>query len=145
MNEVLALAAGLGGKKEVIRGGEGGTHPIPWPYSHGVKVGNVLMIAGQVALDDELRIVGMGDPKAQARQIWKNIRLVCEAAGGKVTDVVRVLTWLDDLAYMDAVHTVRREVFPDGDYPIASIFQAEKMGAPGLLIETEAMAIIGCS
>lgn len=145
MNEVLALAAGLGGKKEVIRGGDGNTHPIPWPYSHGVKVGNVVFIAGQVALDDELRIVGLGDAEAQARQVWANIQNVCEAAGGKVTDVVRILTWLDDLAYMDAVHAVRREFFPDGDYPVASVFQAEKMGAPGLLLETEALAVIGCS
>ena len=120
MDGVLALAGGIGGKKEIIKGGDGNTHPIPWAYSHGVKVGNVLFIAGQVALDEELRIVGMGDAAAQARQVWKNIQNVCEAAGGKVTDVVSITTWVDDLAHMEAAREVRREFFPNGDYPVAS-------------------------
>jgi enamine deaminase RidA (YjgF/YER057c/UK114 family) len=78
-------------RKEKIDDG-GGLHPIPWPYSHGWKVGNMLFIAGQVALDEELRIVGPGDAEAQARQVWRNIQTVCEKAGGSVSDVVRVST-----------------------------------------------------
>ncbi len=132
------------GKKEVIRPAHG-IHPLPWPYSHGVKVGSMLFIAGQVALDEELRIVGPGDAEAQARQTWKNIQIVVEAAGGKVTDVVRVTTYVADLADIDAIHRVRREFFPSGDYPTATVVQAAKLGLPGLLLETEAFAIIGCS
>lgn len=132
------------GKKEVIRP-EHGIHPLPWPYSHGVKVGSMLFIAGQVALDEELRIVGPGDAEAQARQTWKNIQVVVEAAGGKVTDVVRVTTYVADLGDIDAIHRVRREFFPSGDYPTATVVQAAKLGLPGLLLETEAFAIIGCS
>ena len=132
------------GKKEVIRP-EHGIHPLPWPYSHGVKVGSMLFIAGQVALDEELRIVGPGDAEAQARQTWKNIQVVVEAAGGKITDVVRVTTYVADLGDIDAIHRVRREFFPGGDYPTATVVQAAKLGLPGLLLETEAFAIIGCS
>lgn len=145
MEEIAALAGGIAGKKEVIRGGEYGTHPIPWPYSHGVKIGNVLFIAGQIAFDNDLNIVGDGDPVEQTRQVWRNIEKICVGAGGKVTDIVRVLTWLADIDDMDAVLEVRREFFPDGDYPVASMFEAQKMGAPGLLLETEAVAVIGCS
>jgi len=105
----------------------------------------MLFIAGQVALDEELRIVGPGDAEAQARQTWKNIQTVVEAAGGKVTDVVRVTTYLADLVDIDAIHRVRREFFPSGDYPTATVVQAAKLGLPGLLLETEAFAIIGCS
>ena len=131
-------------RKEVI-GDDRGPHPLPWPYSHGVKVGDTLYVAGQVALDEELRLVGPGDAEAQARQTWKNIRAVVEAAGGKLTDVVKVTTFLADLADIDAVHRVRSELFPDGDYPIATVVQAAKLGLPGLLLETEAIAVIGCS
>lgn len=130
--------------KEVIPA-ERGPHPLPWPYSHGIKVGNTLFIAGQVALDEELRIVGPGDAGAQARQTWKNIQKVVEAAGGKITDVVRVTTYVADLADVQAIHEVRREFFPDGDYPVATVVQAAKLGLPGLLLETEALAVIGCS
>ena len=131
-------------KKEIITP-ERGPHPLPWPYSHGIKVGDTLYVAGQVALDEELRLVGPGDPEAQARQTWKNIQLVVEAAGGKVTDVVRVTTYVVDLDHVEAIHGVRREFFPDGDFPTATVVQAAKLGLPGLLLETEAFAVIGCS
>jgi enamine deaminase RidA (YjgF/YER057c/UK114 family) len=131
-------------KKEVIPA-ERGPHPLPWPYSHGIKVGNTLYVAGQVALDENLRLVGPGDPEAQARRTWHNIQAVVEAAGGKITDVVRVTTYVVDLAHVEAIHAVRREFFPDGDYPTATVVQAAKLGLPGLLLETEAFAIIGCS
>lgn len=132
------------GRKEIIRP-ESGIHPLPWPYSHGVKVGAMLYIAGQVALDEELRIVGPGDAEAQARQTWRNIKTVVEAAGGKVSDVVRVTTYVADLADVEAIHRVRREFFPEGDFPAATVVQAAKLGLPGLLLETEAFAIIGSS
>jgi reactive intermediate/imine deaminase len=131
-------------RKEVIPA-ERGPHPLPWPYSHGIKVGNTLYIAGQVALDEQLRIVGPGDAETQARQTWKNIQSVVEAAGGKITDVVRVTTYVADLADVEAIHKVRQEFFPNGDYPVATVVQAAKLGLPGLLLETEAFAVIGCS
>src|SRR5918996_2530646 len=131
-------------KKEMIQP-ETGIHPIPWPYSHGIKVGNMLFIAGQVALDEQLRLVGPGDAEEQARQTWKNIQKVVEVAGGKITDVVRVCTYLSDLSHMEAVHKVRREFFPDGNYPVATMVQVAALGLPGLLLETEAFAVIGCS
>lgn len=131
-------------KKEIIRPAKG-IHPLPWPYSHGIKIGSGLLIAGQVALDEELRLVGPGDAEAQARQTWKNIQTVVEAAGGKITDVVRVTTYVVDLGDVEAIHSVRREFFPDGDYPTATVVQAAALGLPGLLLETEAFAVVGCS
>jgi enamine deaminase RidA (YjgF/YER057c/UK114 family) len=131
-------------KKEIIDPGDR-MHPLPWPYSHAVKIGNLLFVAGQVALDEELRLIGIGDPEAQARQVWRNIQTVVEAAGGKVTDVVRVTTFLADASHLDAVHRARREFFPDGGYPTATVVQVAALAAPGYLLETEAFAIIGCS
>ncbi len=129
--------------KQVITPPKEKIHPLPWPYSHGIAVGNLLFIAGQVALDEDLRIVGPGDIEIQARQAWDNIRAVVEAAGGKITDVVRVTTYLADLADTDGLHKVRREIFPDGDYPVATVTEAKRLGLPGLLVEIEATAVIG--
>ncbi len=129
--------------KQVITPPEGKIHPLPWPYSHGIAVGNLLFIAGQVALDEDLRLVGPGNIEAQARQAWENIRAVVVAAGGKITDVVRVTTYLADLADTEGLHKVRREVFPDGDYPVATVTEAKRLGLPGLLVEIEATAMIG--
>jgi 2-iminobutanoate/2-iminopropanoate deaminase len=131
-------------RKQKIEPGDG-LHPLPWPYSHGWRVGDTLYMAGQVALDEELRIVGPGDAEEQARQVWRNIQAICEKAGGKVTDVVRVSTYLADANDVEAVHTARKEFFPDGDYPCATVVQVAKLGLPGLLLETEAIAVIGSS
>ena len=82
-------------KKEIIMPDE--LHSLErWPYSHGVKVGNMLFIAGQVALDHDLQLVGENDAEAQSRQIWRNIKSVVEAAGGKVNDVVRITLFVLD-------------------------------------------------
>jgi enamine deaminase RidA (YjgF/YER057c/UK114 family) len=131
-------------RKQVIPTADG-PHPLPWPYSHAIRVGDDLFVAGQVALDDELRLVGPGDGAAQARKTWQNIQKVVEAAGGKVTDVVRVTTYVVDLADLDAIHAVRREFFPAGDFPVATVVQVAALGLPGLLLETEVHAVIGCS
>ena len=138
------MTNGASPRKQKIEPGDG-LHPLPWPYSHGWRIGNMLFIAGQVALDEELRLIGPGDAEEQARQVWRNIQAVCEKAGGTVTDVVRVSTYLADAADVEAVHTARREFFPDGDYPVATVVQVAKLGLPGLLLETEAIAMIGCS
>ena len=131
------------GPKRVIKPPDGTIHPLPWPYSHGIAVGNLLFIAGQVALDEDLRLVGPGDIEVQARRAWENIRIVVEAAGGKLTDVVRVTAYLADLADMDGLQEVRREMFPDGDFPVATVTETKRLGLPGLLVEIEATAVIG--
>ena len=131
-------------KKEIIMPHE--LHSLErWPYSHGVKVGNMLFIAGQVALDQDLQLVGKNDAEAQSRQIWRNIKLVLEAAGGKVNDVVRITLFVLDFKDMPTFHKVRREIFADGRYPAATGVQVAKLGLPGLLLETEATAGLGSS
>jgi enamine deaminase RidA (YjgF/YER057c/UK114 family) len=131
-------------KKEIIMPDE--LHHLErWPYSHGVKVGDMLFIAGQVALDEDLQLVGENDAEAQSRQIWQNIQAVVEAAGGKVTDVVRVTLFVLDFKHMPAFHKVRKEIFPNGGYPAATGVQIVKLGLPGLLLEIEATAVIGSS
>jgi len=131
-------------KQEIIMPGE--LHSLEkWPYSHGVKVGNLLFIAGQVALDQDLQLVGENDAEAQSRQIWRNITSVVEAAGGKVTDIVRITLFVLDFKHMPAFHKVRKEIFAGGRYPAATGVQVVKLGLPELLLETEATAVIGSS
>src|SRR5947207_9229643 len=106
-------------KKAKIEPGDG-LHPLPWPYSHGWKVGNLLFIAGQVALDEELRLIGPGDAEEQTRQVWRNIKVVVEKAGGKLSDVVRVSTYVADIADIDAIMEAPTEHFPNSGYPVST-------------------------
>jgi hypothetical protein len=68
----------------------------------------------------------------------------CREGRQQITDVVRIATYIADTGDIEAIHRARREFFPDQDYPVATMVQV-KLALPGLLLETEAIAIIGCS
>ena len=118
-----------------------GPHPLPWPYSHAVRAGDLLFVAGQVALDHNLQIVGRGDARAQARKTWQNIQTVIEAAGGRLEDVVQIITFLANMDDLEAIHEVRREFFK-GDYPAATVVEVSRLGMEGLLLETQVIAVL---
>ncbi|MBX5470173.1 MAG: RidA family protein [Thermoleophilaceae bacterium] len=68
------------------------------PYSHAVRAGSLLFCSGQIPLDPatgELVEGGAGD---QARRCLENLRAVCEAAGARLEDAVRIGVFLTDLA-----------------------------------------------
>jgi enamine deaminase RidA (YjgF/YER057c/UK114 family) len=115
----------------------------PEPYAHAVRCGDTLYVAGQVAFDEENRIVGQGDPAAQAEQVWANIARAVEAAGGTVADVVKITVFLKDIRDAPAEIAVRERLFAPGRYPICTMIQAASLGLPELLMEVDAIAYLG--
>lgn len=135
-----------GPRKECFAGPDGPfAVPEHWPYSHAVKVGDLLFFSGQVAWDDQMRIVSAWDAPGQARQVWKNVRTIVENAGGKLTDVVSVTTYMDDVSLLEQFHSVRPEFFPDGDFPATTDVIAAKPSLPGFLLEMQGVAVIGAT
>lgn len=115
----------------------------PDPYAHGVVCGDMVFIAGQVAFDDNNRVVGVGDAAAQAEQVWRNIAAVVEAAGGHVTDVVKITVFLADIRHAAEEIAVRRRLFPVGRFPICTQVQVANLGLADLLMEVDAIAVLG--
>jgi 2-iminobutanoate/2-iminopropanoate deaminase len=114
----------------------------PEPYSHGVRMGKILFIAGQVALGENLEILGENDAGAQARTAWTNIKKVVEDAGGTLSNIGRIAVYLARIEDAPLEQDVRREFFPAGDYPACTVVQVAKLGLPGLLMEIEATAVL---
>ena len=56
--------------------------------------GRLLYIAGQVARDAEGEVLGKGDIRAQARQVFQNLRNVLQAAGGDLSDLLKMTTYI---------------------------------------------------
>jgi reactive intermediate/imine deaminase len=112
-------------------------------YSHAVRAGNTLYIAGQVAVDPEGNIAGAGDIEAQAAQVWRNLRTVLEAAGGSLDDIVKLTTFVTDLSYRRAVGAARDAAFPHGRYPASTFVVIQSLARPELLVEIEAIAVLG--
>ena len=74
-------------------------------YSQAIKVGNTVYISGQLGLDPET-MAGNEGFEAQAKQVFENIKAICEAAGGTINDVVKFnvsLTDLNDFAALNEV------------------------------------------
>ena len=119
-----------------------GIAPPPEPYSHAIRCGDTLYIAGQVAFDENNETVGIGDPRRQAEQVWRNIRLAVEAAGGTLADVVKITVFLKDVRHAPAEISVREQLFEPGRYPICTLVQVANLGLPDLLMEVDAVAVL---
>jgi enamine deaminase RidA (YjgF/YER057c/UK114 family) len=119
-----------------------GLAPPPEPYSHAIRCGDTLYIAGQVAFDEQNNVVGVGDPRRQAEQVWQNIRLAVEAAGGTLADVVKITIFLKDVRHAPAEISVRETLFEAGRYPICTLVQVANLGLPDLLMEVDAVAVL---
>jgi enamine deaminase RidA (YjgF/YER057c/UK114 family) len=125
------------------------TLPKPIGYSHGYEVrqGRVVFIAGQVAVAGDGTVVGKGDLVAQFRQVCENLRAVLAAAGGRLTDVVKLTIYVLDVAeyrrHGKAIGGVYREYF-GRHFPAMTLVGVRDLydAADGCLIEIEGVAAI---
>lgn len=87
-------------------------------------------------------VVGVGDPLAQARQVFENLRRCLTAAGGTFDDVVKLTYYVTDTAFLPAVREAR-DAFVDVRRPPASTaVQVAALFRPELLLEVEAFAVL---
>lgn len=106
--------------------------------------GRMVFLAGQVAVDEEGKTIGIGDIRVQAKQALQNIKRGVEAAGGTLSDIVTMTVFTTDARYHPDVNEVRREVF-GSDFPASTMVQVVALARPELLIEINATAIISTS
>ena len=116
--------------------------PKPEPYSLGYKVGNLLWVAGQTAVGDDGKIVGLGDPRAQAACIFRRIGIILKEAGATPRDITMVHTYVTDMRYQPIVRE-ERAAFLQGHKPASTSVQVVALAQPEFLIEIEVMAVIG--
>ena len=110
-------------------------------YSHASKVGDLLFVAGQVAQDRDLNVVGVGDMEAQAHQTYRNLRSVLEAAGSDLNHIVKMTTYLVDRAHIETYRAVKSEYFTE-PMPPNTLCLIDGLASPEFLIEVEAVAAL---
>jgi len=80
-------------------------------YSQAVKVGSTVYLSGQIPLVPETMEMVEGDIKKQIHRVFKNLRAVANAAGGDLSDVVKLNIFLTDLSNFPHVNEVMAEYF----------------------------------
>jgi len=103
--------------------------------------GALLLLSGQVAVDDDGVLVAPGDITAQAERIFEIVGGVLAAHGAGFGDVLHVRTFLTDLTQLAGYAGVRRKVFP-GMPPASTTVEVSRLFLPGAVLEVEITAAI---
>jgi 2-iminobutanoate/2-iminopropanoate deaminase len=112
----------------------------PYRLSQGFRVGELLLVSGQAAIDEMGRPVGIGDFDAQAEQTFRNLARVLEAGGSDLEHVVKVTIFLTDMANFPKIVELRGTWFTP-PYPADTIIEVRSLALPELEIEIEAIAV----
>lgn len=121
--------------------------PIDSLYSHVIVVeaSRLAFISGQVALDAEGRLVGPGDYSRQAEQVFENLKIAVEGAGGLARNIVRMTIYVvqHDESLIGEVFGAGHRVFGD-DWPVtaSTLLGVEALALPAWLVEVEAVVAL---
>ena len=103
-----------------------------------------IFISGQVALGDDMKLVGKGDIRAQTRKVFENMKASLEAAGATFDDVIKLTYYI--VGYrpelLGPIREVRSEFLPKKNPPASTLVGVEALFEPDVLIEVEAIAIV---
>jgi len=80
-------------------------------YSQAVKTGSTVYLSGQIPLVPETMEMVEGDIKEQIHRVFKNLQAVTSAAGGDLSDIVKLNIFLTDLSNFPQVNEVMAEYF----------------------------------
>jgi reactive intermediate/imine deaminase len=113
-------------------------------YSQAVSVGNTVWLSGQIALDPAtMQLVGDNSAagvEQQVHQVFKNLQAVAVAAGGGLTDIVKLNLFLTDLAHFAKVNEIMAQYFSQ-PYPARAAVGVASLPR-GAAFEAEAVMVL---
>ncbi|MEV1328171.1 RidA family protein [Micromonospora costi] len=104
--------------------------------------GALLILAGQVGVDDDGRVVAPGDIAAQSERIFEIVAGVLAAHGAGLADVLHIRSFLTDLDDLPGYAAVRRRLFTGTPPPASTTVEVSRLFLPGAVIEVEVTAAV---
>jgi 2-iminobutanoate/2-iminopropanoate deaminase len=122
--------------KTIIRPA-GGAPPVG-PYSHAVRVGDLIFCAGQIPLDPATGNLVAGDIRAQTERVLLNVKAILDSEQLTFANVVKTTVFLVDLAEFAAMNEIYARFFT-GEFPARSTVQVAALPR-GARVEIEVIA-----
>jgi 2-iminobutanoate/2-iminopropanoate deaminase len=116
----------------------------PTGYTHVVVApdGRTVYLAGQVAFDSTGQVVGKGDFKAQAEQVYQNLRRALASVGGSLGDVVKTTTYITDVNNIAQLREIRGKYLNPAHPPANTLLVVAGLARPELLLEIDGVAVL---
>jgi len=112
----------------------------PFRLAQGYRVGDLLFISGQAAIEENGELVGVGDFDAQAKQVFANLKRVLHAGGSSFENVIKVTIFLRGMSNFPKIVELRGRYFT-APYPADTIVEVTSLYSPDALLEIEAIAV----
>lgn len=126
----------------IERFASGGPWEAGFGYSRAVRAGDLLLVAGTTAIDEDGVVRGIGDAGAQAEFALDRVAAALAAAGAGMEQVVLTRMYLTDLSRAEEVGRVHGECF-GAHPPVSTMIGVAALVDPRMLVEIEAMAYVG--
>ncbi|MGS0679951.1 RidA family protein [Shewanella sp. 125m-7] len=101
-------------------------------YSQAVKVGSTVYLSGQIPLVPETMQIVSDDFAAQVVQVFDNLTAVCEAAGGSLSDIVKLNIFMTDLSNFATVNEIMGRYF-EQPYPARAAIGVKQLPKDSLV------------
>jgi len=109
------------------------------PYSHGVLVGNMLFVSGQVGKHPSTGELMTSDIKTETKQVMENVKGILTDAGMNFTHIAKTTIFLTDMNDFASVNEIYGSYFT-GNYPARETVQVSKLPL-GVNVEISVIAI----
>jgi enamine deaminase RidA (YjgF/YER057c/UK114 family) len=113
-------------------------------YTQVVEVaapGRMVYISGQLGTASDGKLAG-ADFRAQAEQVYENLRTALAAAGAGFADVVKIGSYLKDIAHLPILREVRARHLDPAGPPASTTIEVSGFALAGALLEVEAIAVV---
>lgn len=101
----------------------------------------LVFVSGQAGWDENGTIVGVGDPAAQARKAFQNLRDILVASGSSLGSVIKEVEYVTDLSQYRDIARVRKEFFPD-NFPAATLVEVKGLFKKDQVFEIDVVALL---